>query len=154
MDNLSFRKAIRADIPAIVRMLADDFLGSQREGVSDPLPQSYYAAFEKIDSDANHELLVAEMDVEMVGTLHLFFTPSLSFRGGLRAQLESVRVESKLRGRGIGARMVVHAIQRAKERGAHIIQLTSNNERPDAHRFYERLGFKASHVGMKLMLNQ
>lgn len=152
MDNLTFRKAIRADVPAIVHLLADDFLGRQREDFANPLPAAYYAAFADIDRDPNHELLVAELDGKVIGTLHLFFTPSLSYRGRLRAHFESVRVDVNLRSRGIGARMVEYAIQRAKERGAHLVELTSNNERPDAHRFYERLGFKGSHLGMKLML--
>ena len=152
MDNLIFRKATRADVPAIVRMLADDFLGSQREDLSDPLPESYYAAFGQIDRDPNHELLVAELNNQVIGTMHLFFSPSLSYQGGLRAQIESVRVESKYRSHGIGAQMVRFAIQRARERGAHIVQLTSENNRKDAHRFYERLGYKSSHAGLKLKL--
>ena len=152
MNQITLRKATRAEVPVIVRLLADDFLGRQREDLSDPLPASYFLAFDQIDRDPNHELLVAELDGEIVGTLHLFFTPSLSFRGGLRAQLESVRVAAALRGGGIGVQMVGLAVQRAKERGAHVIQLSSNKDRPDAHRFYERLGFKANHVGMKLKL--
>jgi GNAT superfamily N-acetyltransferase len=152
MNDPIFRKAARIDLPDIVKMLADDHLGSQRENLSDPLPAAYFEAFEQIDHDPNHELIVAEVDGTVVGTLHLFFSPSLSFQGGLRAQLESVRVDSKHRSQGIGAKMVEHAIGRARERGAHIVQLTSEKSRVGAHRFYERLGFKASHVGMKLKL--
>ena len=154
MGEVVFRKSIRADVPEIVRLLADDFLGKQREDFSDPLPASYYVAFEQIDSDPNHELLTAEMDGKVIGTLHLFFTPSLSYRGRLRAHIESVRVDERLRSQGIGRRMVEFAIQRAKERGAHIVELTSNNERVDAHRFYQRLGFTISHVGMKLKIEK
>jgi GNAT superfamily N-acetyltransferase len=152
MDDLIFRRAVRADVPAIVRMLADDMLGSQREKNSDPLPASYYTAFEQIDRDPNHEQIVAELGGEVIGALHLIFLPSISYQGGLRAQIESVRVESKYRSRGIGAQMMAHAVQRATERGAHIVQLTTEKSRADAHRFYERLGFNASHVGMKRKL--
>jgi GNAT superfamily N-acetyltransferase len=146
------RKATRSDVPAIVRMLADDILGSQREDLSEPLPPAYYTAFEQITRDSNHEQLVAELDGEVVGTLHLIFLPSISYCGGLRAQIESVRVASKYRSRGIGAQMVEHAIQRAQERGAHVAQLTTEKSRVDAHRFYERLGFASNHIGMKRKL--
>ena len=152
MSELAIRRAVRADVPVIVRMLADDFLGSQREQTSEPLPQSYFAAFEQIDRNPNHELLVAELDGEVIGTLHLMFLPSLSYQGGLRAQIESVRVAASHRSRGIGKQLVEFAILRAKERGAHIIQLTTEKNRVAAHRFYERLGFAASHLGMKLKL--
>jgi GNAT superfamily N-acetyltransferase len=147
-----FRLATRDDLPAVVRMLADDGLGSQREKFEDPLPESYYAAFEMISHDSNHELLVAELNGEVVGTLHLMFLPSLSFQGGLRAQIESVRVDTKCRGEGIGGKMMQWSIERAKQRGAHVVQLTTHLTRKDAHRFYERLGFKGSHLGMKLSL--
>lgn len=149
---LIFRKAVRADLPAIVRMLADDVLGSQREQLTDPLPESYYQTFEEIDGDPNHEQIVVELNGEVIGTLHLIFLPSISYQGGLRAQVESVRVDSKYRGRGIGAKMMGYATQRAKERGAHILQLTTERSREDARRFYERLGFNPSHVGMKRKL--
>ena len=145
-----FRIARREDVPAIVRMLADDELGSQRESYKEPLPESYYAAFEQLEQDSNHELIVAELNGEVIGTLHLMFLPSLSYQGGLRAQVESVRVDRKCQNQGIGSGMMKWAIERAKERGAHIVQLTTHKSREDAHRFYERLGFKGSHLGMKL----
>jgi GNAT superfamily N-acetyltransferase len=151
-DQLIFRRATQADLPAIVHMLADDELGSQRERDEDPLPEPYLKAFSEIDSDKNHELIVAELNGEVIGTLQLMFLPSISFQGGLRAQVESVRVDSKIRGKGIGAKMMAYAIERAKERRAHVMQLTSHATRKDAHRFYERLGFKQAHVGMKLNL--
>ncbi len=151
-DDLSFRLARRDDVPAIVRMLADDELGSQREKFIDPLPESYYAAFEKISADSNHELIVAESNGEVIGTLHLMFLPSISFQGGLRAQIESVRVDTKCRSQGIGREMMNWAIERARARGAHVVQLTTHLTRKDAHRFYERMGFKGSHLGMKLSL--
>ena len=150
--NLRFRLAARADLPSVVRMLADDDLGSQRERYEDPLPESYYAAFAQIESDPNHELIVAEHNGEVIGTLHLMFLPSISFQGGLRAQIESVRVNNRYQNQGIGSAMMGWSIQRAKQRGAHMVQLTTHKSREDAHRFYERLGFKGSHLGMKLSL--
>ena len=152
MSRLTFRLATREDLPSIVRMLAEDDLGSQRERFEDPLPESYYKAFAEIESDSNHELIVAEMDGDVIGTLHLMFLPSVSYQGGLRAQVESVRVDGKYRGQGIGKEMMKWAVERARERDAHLIQLTSHRSREDAHRFYERLGFTKSHVGMKLSL--
>jgi GNAT superfamily N-acetyltransferase len=147
-----FRQATRADLPSIVRMLADDDLGSQRERFQEPLPESYYTAFEHILADRNHEQIVAEQEGEVIGTLHLIFLPSLSYQGGLRAQVESVRVDKRFQRQGIGSRMMKWTIERARQRGAHVMQLTTHKSRLDAHRFYERLGFEASHVGMKLSL--
>lgn len=146
------RPAKRDDVPAIVRMLAEDALGSQRERYEDPLPEAYYSAFEQIDHDANHELIVAERNGEVVGTLHLMFLPSLSYQGGLRAQIESVRVDEAQRGQGLGSKLMKWTIERARTRGAHIVQLTTHSSRVEAHRFYERLGFKGTHLGMKLSL--
>jgi GNAT superfamily N-acetyltransferase len=133
-------------------MLAEDELGSQHERYESPLPESYYAAFQQIAVDPNHELIVAELTGEVIGTLHLMFLPSISFQGGLRAQIESVRVDKNFRNQGTGNQMLIWTIQRARERGAHVVQLTTHRSRQDAHRFYERLGFKGSHVGMKLSL--
>jgi len=147
-----FRLATQADIPAIVHLLAEDGLGAQREQYTTPLPQVYYTAFESIDQDPNHELVVAEADGEVIGTLHLMFLPSLSFQGGTRAQVESVRITKRLRGQGIGAEMMKWAIDRARQHGCHLMQLTSHGFRTDAHRFYEKLGFTKSHVGMKINL--
>ena len=149
---LLFRRATIKDLSAIVHMLADDDLGSQRERDEALLPQTYIRAFNEIDADKNHELIVAELNGDVVGTLHLTFLPSISYQGGLRSQVESVRVDSTLRSKGIGAKMMSHAINRAKERGAYLMQLTSHESRTDAHRFYEQLGFKKAHVGMKLFL--
>jgi len=147
-----FRLAKRADLPSIVRMLADDDLGSQRERYAEPLPESYYAAFEQIEHDSSHELIVAEVNGEVIGTLHLMFLPSLSFQGGLRAQVESVRVAKSFQGQGIGSDMMRWVVDRARVRGAHVVQLTTHKSREDAHRFYERLGFRGTHLGMKLSL--
>ena len=150
--NLRFRRARRSDVPAIVRLLADDDLGSRRERYEQPLPDSYYSAFEQIENDPNHELIVAEQDGEVIGTVHLMFLPSLSFQGGLRAQVESVRVDKRFQNQGIGSEMMRWTIERARECGAHVMQLTTHKTRIDAHRFYERLGFEGSHLGMKLRL--
>ena len=150
--NVRFRLAKREDLPSVVRMLADDELGSQREHYEEPLPESYYSAFEQIERDPNHELIVAEKDGEVIGTLHLMFLPSISFQGGLRAQIESVRVDKRFQNQGIGSAMMQWSMRRAKERGAHTVQLTTHKARHEAHRFYERLGFTGTHLGMKLSL--
>jgi len=116
------------------------------------LPDSYYSTFEQINNDLNHELIVAELDGDVIGTLHLMFLPSVSFQGGLRAQIESVRVDKRFQSQGIGSEMMKWSMERAKERGAHVVQLTTHKSRVGAHRFYERLGFKGTHLGMKLSL--
>jgi GNAT superfamily N-acetyltransferase len=152
MKEIHCRLARGEDLPAIVRMLADDDLGSHREKFEKPLPESYYAAFQQINADPNHQLIVAEADGHVVGTLHLIFLPSISYQGGLRAQVESVRVDKEIRNGGIGSEMMKWAIECARERGAHLMQLTTHSSREDAHRFYERLGFQKSHLGMKLNL--
>jgi ribosomal protein S18 acetylase RimI-like enzyme len=148
--DLSFRVAERRDLRAIVALLADDALGSRRERLADPLPQSYHAAFDEIAKDPNNELLVACRGEEVVGTLQLTYTPSLSYQGSWRATIESVRTASALRGQGIGAALMRWAVARARARGARLVQLSTHASRKDAQRFYERLGFTASHVGMKL----
>jgi ribosomal protein S18 acetylase RimI-like enzyme len=152
MSELQIRRATANDLPAIVRMLADDFLGQQRERIEDPIPDSYVNAFHEIETDPNNELIVAELDNEVIGTLQLTFTPSISFQGSRRCTVESVRVNMRYRGQGIGRKMMIWAIERAKANGCGSMQLTTNSERIDAHRFYENLGFKASHIGMKLKL--
>ena len=151
-QDIMFRLAMQADVPSIVRMLADDDLGSQRERYENPLPESYYSAFEQISQDPNHELIVAELEGEVIGTLHLMFLLSLSFQGGLRAQIESVRVDRHFQRQGIGSEMIKWSMERAKQRGAHVVQLTTHKSREDARRFYERLGFEGTHLGMKLSL--
>jgi len=147
-----FRLATLADLPPIVQMLADDHLGNQRERVESPLPASYYSAFEQITKDPNHELIVAEQNGQVMGTLHLIFLPSVSYQGGLRAQVESVRIDKRFQSQGIGSEMMKWAMERARRRGAHVVQLTTHKSRVDAHRFYERLGFRGSHLGMKMSL--
>ncbi len=148
---MKFRKAIRSDVPFIVAMLAHDKLGSQREDYRDPLPEVYYQAFSAIDSDPNQELMVVENEEqEVIGTLQLTFIPYLTYQGGIRAQIEAVRIREDQRGQGLGEQLFQWAINRAREKGAHLLQLTTDKKRPDALRFYEKLGFRASHEGMKL----
>jgi ribosomal protein S18 acetylase RimI-like enzyme len=150
--NITFRPAANNDLPDMVRMLADDFLGSTRERYEDPLPESYIKAFGEIEADPNNVLVVAERGGEVIGMLQLTFTPSISFQGGKRATVESVRVDKKYRGQGIGRELMLWSIERAKEEGCISMQLTTNADREDAHRFYKNLGFKGSHLGMKLPL--
>lgn len=148
---MHFRKATAKDIPTIVVMLADDALGKQREDYRDPLPEKYAAAFAKIAADNNQELIVVENEAaEIIGTLQLSFMQYLTYQGGIRAQIEAVRIRKDQRGKGIGKAMFEWAIHRAKKRGAHLLQLTSDKQRPDAIKFYEGLGFKATHEGMKI----
>ena len=147
-------RATRHDVPHIVRLLADDVLGQKRERYENPLPQAYYDAFDAIDRDEHNELIVVEAQDAVIGTLQLTFLPSLSFQGQPRAQIEAVRVDQAYRGQGIGEMLFQWAIERAREARCHVVQLTTNNVRTDAQRFYERMGFKASHVGMKLDLTQ
>ncbi len=147
-----YRIATRNDVPAIVRLLAEDELGAQRERFETPLPQAYYTAFEKIQTSPNQELIVAELEGEVIGTLQLMYLPSLSYQGRTRAQVESVRIAQQLRGQGIGTGMMKWSLERARQRGCHLMQLTSHRSRADAHRFYEKLGFTQSHVGMKINL--
>lgn len=148
---IHFRKAERKDVKHIVAMLADDKLGQKREDFRDPLPESYHNAFQHIDADSNQELMVVENEEkEVIGTLQLSFIPYLTYQGGIRAQIEAVRIRKDVRGSGIGEQLFRWAIKRAQERNAHVLQLTTDKKRPDAKRFYEKLGFLASHEGMKL----
>ncbi|MGG6232175.1 N-acetyltransferase family protein [Tenacibaculum sp. SDUM215027] len=146
-----FRKATRNDVSKIVEMIADDELGKKREKFQIPLPPEYLEAFENINADKNQELIVIENEnFEIIGTLQLSFIQYLTYCGGIRAQIEAVRVKKGKRGLGIGKKMFEWAINRAKERNAHLLQLTTDKERPKAIKFYEDLGFKATHEGMKM----
>ena len=147
-----FRRATGDDVPHIVRLLADDLLGAKREQYETPLPSSYREAFAAIDADPNNELVVVEANGQVVGVLQLTFIPYLTYRGGWRALIEGVRIDSRLRSSGLGRRLFEWAIARAKEKGCHLLQLTTDKTRPEAIRFYESLGFVASHEGMKLPL--
>jgi len=148
-----FRRATRDDLPAIVAMLADDPLGAQREANASPLPRCYHDAFDAIDRDPNIELMVVQAGNRgVVGVLQLSFIPNISHRGGWRALIEGVRVAAAIRSGGVGRKMLLWAIERARQRGCLMVQLTSDKSRTDAIRFYERLGFVASHEGLKLHL--
>ena len=149
---LVFRRATRQDVPGIVRMLADDALGAKRENYCLPLPESYYTAFDAIDADPNNELIFVELNEKPAGVLQITYIPSLTYQGRWRALVEGVRIDSGLRGMGIGHKLFMWIIERAREKGCHMLQLTSDKSRPEAIRFYESLGFVASHEGMKLRL--
>lgn len=152
--NIIHRRAKLDDLKEIVSLLADDKLGRMREQEGSEVAQEYLDAFAKIDSAPNQYLMILENDAEVIGTCHLTLMPSLTFSGSTRLQIEAVRVNSSIRGQNLGQKMIEFAINWGKEYGATIIQLTTNKERPDALRFYEKLGFKASHEGMKLYLGQ
>ena len=148
MSEVMIRRARAGDVPDIVAMLADDPLGAKREQPGDP---RYASAFAELDADPRQLLAVAEAGGEVVGTLQLTFIPGLSRVGATRALIEAVRVRSDQRGAGLGQRLVEWSIEQARQRGCAMIQLTTDASRVDAHRFYERLGFRATHVGMKLI---
>ncbi|MGP4095141.1 GNAT family N-acetyltransferase [Nonomuraea sp. KM90] len=148
--SLIFRPARREDVPAIVVLLADDPLGAAREG--DPGDERYLVAFERIDANPADELIVAEVDGKVVGTMQLTYLAGLSRLGAERCLIEAIRVAASTRGQGLGRRMITWAIGRARARGCAMVQLTSDKSRTDAHRFYDSLGFTDSHVGYKLAL--
>jgi GNAT superfamily N-acetyltransferase len=147
-----FRTAIRADLPKIVEMLANDFLGATRERFADPLPEGYVAAFTAIDADPRNLLVVGEADGVVVATMQLTFIPNISYIGGERALIEGVRVDDSVQNLGVGGAMIRWGIDRARRRNCRLVELTTNKQRVDAQRFYERLGFSDSHIGMKLEL--
>ncbi|MFJ9777500.1 GNAT family N-acetyltransferase [Kitasatospora sp. NPDC101157] len=148
---LTIRRATEADLPAIVAMLADDPLGAARESPDDLSP--YRAAFGRIDGDPHQHLVVAERAGRTIGTLQLTVVPGLSRQGSTRAIIEAVRVHADERGSGLGTELIRWAVERARELGADLVQLTSDATRTDAHRFYERLGFVPSHLGFKMKLS-
>ncbi len=150
MSELHFRKAAASDLPAIVVLLADDVLGQARE--SGAVSEAYRAAFDAIAVQPGNDVFVGEVDGEVVATAQMTLIPNLSLNGSLRAQIEGVRVASSQRGQGAGEALIRWLIERAREAGVGLVQLTSNKERGDAIRFYERLGFAASHEGFKLYL--
>jgi ribosomal protein S18 acetylase RimI-like enzyme len=152
MSDIAFRRATAADLPAIVALLADDGLGATREDASLPLARGYTDAFAAIDADPNQLLAIAEAHGVVVGTLQLSFIAGLSHKGAWRGQVESVRVASSQRGGGLGQQMLEWAIAQCRARDCRMVQLTTDKSRADAHRFYERLGFKATHEGFKLAL--
>ena len=147
-----FRGAQAGDLPAIIALIADDGLGRGRDDASLPLDSSYVQAFDAMAKDANQVMLLAELNGELAGYLQITFIPGLSRKGAWRGLIESVRVATRLRGKGIGGRMLERAIGICRERGCRLVQLTSDKTRTEAHRFYGRLGFIASHDGFKLTL--
>ncbi|MCI3240809.1 GNAT family N-acetyltransferase [Streptomyces spinosisporus] len=150
MGDLEIRPATADDLPAIVAMLADDPLGAQRESPDDLTP--YLTAWERLASDPSQHVVVAVREGRVVGTLQLTVIPGLSRRGATRSIIEGVRVHADERGSGLGTRFIEWAIDESRRQGCQLVQLTSDASRTDAHRFYERLGFTASHVGFKLQL--
>jgi GNAT superfamily N-acetyltransferase len=152
-DTPTLRPARIDDVRAIVELLAADQLGATRDGADDDEGlEPYRRAFEAIDADPAQLLLVADSGGEIVATMQLSFLPGLARRGALRAQIEAVRVRADQRGSGLGGELMIWAIEEARRRGCALVQLTSDKRRTDAHRFYERLGFVASHEGFKLAL--
>ena len=149
---VTFREAHRDDIPHIVGLLADDPLGSMRETPGDELPKAYWAAYEAIDRDPNNMLIVAEIDGRVAGTLQLTYIPSLTYTGGERAQIEGIRVAAEHRGHGVGQELIAWVVEQARARGCRVVQLTTDRQRPDAIRFYQKIGFVPSHMGMKYHL--
>jgi len=150
MGDLEIRPAALDDLSAIVGMLADDPLGAQRESPDDLAP--YVSALNRLSADPNQRLVVATRDGRVVGTLQLTVVPGLSRRGATRSIIEGVRIHADERGTGLGTRLIEWAIEESRRQNCQLVQLTSDNTRTDAHRFYERLGFTASHVGFKLAL--
>ena len=149
-DKLTIRPATEADLPAVVAMLADDPLGAARESPDDLTP--YLAAYRRIAADPHQHLVVAETEGPGIGTLQLTVIPGLSRRGATRTLIEAVRIHADARGTGLGTTLIEWAVDRSRALGAELVQLTSDATRTDAHRFYERLGFTASHLGFKLAL--
>ncbi|MET9133347.1 GNAT family N-acetyltransferase [Streptomyces antibioticus] len=150
MGDLEIRPAVTEDVPAIVALLADDPLGARRESPDDLTP--YLTALERISADPNQRLVVAVREGRVVGTLQLTIIPGLSRRGATRSVIEGVRVHADERGGGLGTRFIEWAIEESRRENCQLVQLTSDSTRTDAHRFYERLGFEATHVGFKLSL--
>ncbi|QEU93173.1 GNAT family N-acetyltransferase [Streptomyces kanamyceticus] len=150
MGDLEIRPAVVDDLPAVVGMLADDPLGAARESPDDLAP--YVTAYERLAGDPNQHLVVAVREGRVVGTLQLTIVPGLSRKGATRSIIEGVRVHADERGSGLGTQFIEWAVEESRRQDCQLVQLTSDASRTDAHRFYERLGFTASHVGFKLQL--
>ncbi len=152
--DIEFRRARREDVPAIVALLAEDAIGATRESfeAGKDIPDEYWQAFEAVDGAPHDLLAVIDAGGEIVGTLQLTVVRSLSRRGAKRGIIESVRVRGDLRGQGLGQKFIVWTIEQARARGCRVVQLTTDKRRTDAHRFYAKLGFVATHEGMKLEL--
>jgi len=152
MESITFRRASASDIPSIIGLLADDPLGQTREDASVPPARAYTAAFDVIDRDPNQLLTVVTEGDRVIGTLQITFIPGLSRKGMWRGQVEGVRIAASHRGAGLGRRFFEWAITECRLRGCGLVQLTTDRERPEAHVFYEQLGFTASHLGYKKAL--
>jgi ribosomal protein S18 acetylase RimI-like enzyme len=152
VEHIVFRSALLSDVPAIVALLADDELGSQREITGTPLDQRYVDAFDAIEADANQRLVVVVDGNEVIGTLQISFIPGIARMGAWRGQIEAVRIAAHRRDSGLGHKMFEWAISECRSRACSLVQLTTDKSRTDAHRFYEKLGFTASHEGYKLAL--
>ena len=150
--DIVFRRAVEADLCAIVKMLADDPIGVAREVPEEPLVNTYWDAFRAISADANQLLIVAVNSKTIVGTMQLSFIPGIARTGMWRGQIEAVRVLKKYRNTGLGRRMLCWGVERCKERGCGMVQLTTDKKRTNAHQFYNSIGFVASHEGYKLLL--
>ncbi|MEU5784116.1 GNAT family N-acetyltransferase [Micromonospora lupini] len=150
MTDVTFREAVRADLPAVIALLADDVLGKARDFTE--VDEAYERAFADISADPRNLLIVAEQAGELVGCLQITYIPGLGRHGAERSLIEAVRVRSDQRGQGLGRELMTWAIDQARERGCALVQLTTDKTRTDAHRFYLGLGFVASHEGMKLPL--
>ena len=152
MSDLVIRNAVLADLPFIVGLIDADNVGGSTEDMSDPQGPAYRAAFDTISADPNQLLLIAELEGAPVGTFQLTFTPGIARKGGWRCTIEGVHVAPDRRNQRIGEKMMDWAVEAAHARGCSLVQLTSNKQRTDAHRFYERIGFSKSHEGFKLSL--
>ncbi|MEZ2132945.1 MULTISPECIES: N-acetyltransferase family protein [unclassified Sinorhizobium] len=152
MSDVSVRRALLADLPAIIALLADDILGQQREDACSPPNPKYVEAFRAIDADPHQLQAVATLGNEIIGTLQLTFIPGLARMGAWRGQIEGVRIAKGHRGSGLGQHLFEWAIDQCRAKGCNLVQLTTDKARPDAHRFYEKLGFVGSHIGYKLTL--
>lgn len=152
MNDLTFRDATEADLPTVIMLLAEDQIGGRKDDPTTPLNPVYAAASAAIDADSNQRLIVAEIDGTIVGTLQLSYLPGLLNHGVWRGQIEAVRIASDHRSQGLGEQLIGWAVEQCRARGCFMAQLTSNNDRVAAHRFYERLGWQKSHAGFKLYL--
>lgn len=151
---ITFSKADESELGEIISLLADDSLGSSREAYGDPLPDSYRNAFNIIQADSNAQLITAKHNDKIIGIAQINFLTHLTYQGGTRAQIEGVRIHKNYRSKGIGKQLFEYLILLAKDRGCHLVQLTTDKSRPAALGFYESLGFKQSHIGLKLHLKE
>lgn len=151
--DLIYREAKENDLLELVKMIADDKLGSKREDATEPLNECYTKAFQKIDSDPNNELVVAILNEKIIGMMQLTFIQYLGLMGSMRCNINGVRVHSQYRGQGYGTKIIKWGIQRAKDKGCKQVQVTSDKQRERAIRFYQQLGFETSHEGLRLKLH-